>query len=58
MEGSYLLDISIMYMTDNIFMLRILSSMKVRQKTKHLSRQSDFFYCPYVMCNLFSNFEI
>ena len=48
-EGSYHLDISIMYLTDNIFLLRVLISRKVWQKTKHLSRWSDFF-CTHMLC--------
>ena len=48
-EGSYHLDILIMYLTDNIFLLRVLISRKVWQKTKHLSRWLDFF-CTHMLC--------
>ena len=48
-EGSYHIDILIMYLTDNIFLLRVLISRKVWQKTKYLSRWLDFF-CTHMLC--------
>ena len=48
-EGRYHLDISIMYLSHNMVLLRMLVSRKVRQQTKHLSRWSDFFFI-HVLC--------